>query len=328
MKAIVPAAGIGTRLRPHTYSLPKALLYVAGRPIISHILDEIRELDDITSIVLIVGYKGDLIREYVDAEYPDMKIDYVHQAERKGIGHAIYMTREVADAGEPLLIVLGDTIIRTDLRRIVASPTCALGVKEVEDPRRFGVAETEGGRIVRLVEKPSEPKSNLALVGLYFLQDSGQLFETLQEQQDKDIRTRGEYQITDVLQMMIDKGTAFAPFEIDEWFDCGKAETLLETNRELLADRRDAPPEIPGSIIVPPVAIAPTAKITNSIIGPHVSVAAGSVIESSIIRDSVIDQGANVSSCVLEESIIGSQAVIRGIINKMNIGDSSEVVFK
>lgn len=327
MKVIVPAAGVGTRLRPHTHTLPKALLYVAGRPIISHILDEVVKLD-ISSVVLIIGYKGELIEKYIREEYPDLAVDFVVQTKRKGIGHAIYLTREVADTDESLLVILGDTVIRTDLGRITASTESALGVKEVADPRRFGVAEVTGGRVVKLVEKPENPKSNLAMVGLYYLKDAHLLFRTLQEQQQRDIRNHGEYQITDALQMMIDGGTKFAPFEIEEWFDCGKAETLLETNRRLLADKGGKAPEIPGSIIIPPVAIAPTARINNSIVGPHVSIAADAIVENSIVRDSVLDRGSAVTNCLLEESIVGSQAVIKGAIRKMNVGDSSEIVFK
>jgi glucose-1-phosphate thymidylyltransferase len=326
VKAVIPAAGIGTRLRPHTYTLPKALLYVAGRPIISHILDEVRELD-ITSVVLIVGYKGELIEEYVSKEYKDLKIDYVYQEERRGIGHAVYLTRDAADMGEPLLVILGDTILKTDLKRIVSLDTNALGVKEVEDPRRFGVCEVADKKIVRLVEKPKNPPSNLAVVGLYYIIDSRLLFEVLEEQQKKDIKNHGEYQITDALQMMIDKGAQFVPFEIEEWFDCGKPEALLETNRQLLTGHDDIPP-IEGSIILPPVSIAPTVKIINSIVGPYVSIAANSVVENSIVKDSVLDQGSSVSDCLLESSIIGSQAVIRGGFQNLNIGDSSEVIFK
>jgi glucose-1-phosphate thymidylyltransferase len=170
LKAIIPAAGIGTRLRPHTYTLPKALLYVAGKPIIAHILDDVVPLAP-SSIVLIVGYKGELIEQFVRAKYPQLKVDFVFQEERRGIGHAVDLTRKVADTGEPLLIVLGDTIIKTDLKKVVAQKTHVLGVKEVEDPRRFGVAEVSGGRITKLVEKPQEPTSNLALVGLYYLLD-------------------------------------------------------------------------------------------------------------------------------------------------------------
>ena len=325
MKAIIPAAGIGTRLRPHTYTLPKALLYVAGRPIISHILDDVRKLD-VSSVVLIVGYKGELIEEYVSREYKDLDTEFVYQNERLGIGHAVYLTRKVANTGDPVLIILGDTILRTDLERVVDSGTNVLGVKEVDDPRRFGVCEVRGGRIVRLVEKPQDPPSNLALVGLYYLRDSSLLFETLERQVEGDVRNQGEYQITDALQMMIDHGAEFRTFEIRDWFDCGKPEALLETNRQLLIGK-DEIPRTEGSIVIPPVSIAPSARVVNSIVGPYVSIAAGSTVENSIIRDSVLDQGANVCNCLLQGSIVGSQAVVRGGFQHLNIGDSSEVVF-
>jgi glucose-1-phosphate thymidylyltransferase len=325
LKVIVPAAGIGMRLRPHTYTLPKALLYVAGRPIISHILDKVRELD-VSSVVLIVGYKGELIEEYVAKEYPEMKIDFVEQQERKGIGHAISLTRDVADAGEPLLIILGDTIIKTDLHRITASNTNVLGVRGVEDPRRFGVCEVDGSKIVRLVEKPKDPPSNLAIVGLYYIRDSVKLFEMLEEQIDKDIKSHGEYQITDALQMLIDRGSKFTHYEIDEWFDCGKPEALLETNRRLLEGRTETA-QAEGCIVLPPVSIHATAKVSNSIVGPHVSIAGGSSVDNSIVRNSILDQGSSVSDCLLEGSIIGANATIKGGVQRLNIGDSSEVVF-
>lgn len=325
MKAIIPAAGIGTRLRPHTYTLPKALLYVAGKPIISHILDDVRKLD-VTSVVLIVGYKGELIEEYVSREYQDLNTQFVYQNERLGIGHAVNLTRDVANTGEPVLIILGDTILRTDIERVADAGTNVLGVKEVDDPRRFGVCEVRGGKIVRLVEKPKDPPSNLALVGLYYVRDSSLLFDILERQIEGDVRNHGEYQITDALQMMIDRGAEFRPFDIRDWFDCGKPEALLETNRQLLIGR-DEIPRTEGSIVVPPVSIAPSARVINSIVGPYVSIAAGSTVENSIIRDSVLDQGSNVCNCLLQGSIVGSQAVVRGGFQHLNIGDSSEVVF-
>ena len=326
MKAIIPAAGIGTRLRPHTYTLPKALLYVAGKPIISHILDDVVPLAP-SSIVLIVGYKGELIEQFVRAKYPQLKVDFVFQEERRGIGHAVDLTRKVADTGEPLLIVLGDTIIKTDLKKVVAQKTNILGVHEVEDPRRFGVAEVEKGRIVRLVEKPAEPASNLALVGLYYLLDGKALFAAVREIIERNITTNNEYQITDALQLMIDRGGEFAPFAIDEWFDCGKPEAMLETNRKLLKNAASTPP-IEGSIVIPPVSISPGAEIVNSIIGPYVSIAERCVIHSSVVRDSVIAEGASVTDALLESSLIGANAVIRGGFKKLDVGDSSEISFK
>jgi glucose-1-phosphate thymidylyltransferase len=315
VKAIIPAAGIGTRLRPHTYTLPKALLYVAGKPIISHILDDVVPLAP-SSIVLIVGYKGELIEQFVRAKYPQLKVDFVFQEERRGIGHAVDLTRKVADTGEPLLIVLGDTIIKTDLKKVVAQKTNILGVHEVED-----------GRIVRLVEKPAEPASNLALVGLYYLLDGKALFAAVREIIERNITTNNEYQITDALQLMIDRGGEFAPFAIDEWFDCGKPEAMLETNRKLLKNAASTPP-IEGSIVIPPVSISPGAEIVNSIIGPYVSIAERCVIHSSVVRDSVIAEGASVTDALLESSLIGANAVIRGGFKKLDVGDSSEISFK
>ncbi len=326
MKAIIPAAGIGTRLRPHTYTLPKALLYVAGKPIISHILDDVVPLAP-SSIVLIVGYKGELIEQFVRKQYPKLNVDFVFQEERRGIGHAVDLTRRVADTGEPLLIVLGDTIIKTDLEKVVAQPTNVLGVKEVDDPRRFGVAEVANGRITKLVEKPKDPVSNLALVGLYYLVDGAPLFASIRETIDRNITTNNEYQITDALQLMIGRGAQFAPFAIDEWFDCGKPEAMLETNRKLLNDA-GVTPSIEGSIVIPPVSISPGAEIVNSIIGPYVSIAERCVIHSSVVRDSVISEGASVTDALLESSLIGANAVIRGGFKKLDVGDSSEISFK
>jgi len=323
LKAIIPAAGVGTRLRPHTYTLPKALLYVAGKPIISHILDDVVPLDP-SSIVLIVGYKGELIEEYVRKHYSDVNVEFVVQEERRGIGHAVDLCAAYADTDEPLLIVLGDTIIRTDLDRITRSSDSALGVKEVDDPRRFGVCEVEGRRITRLVEKPENPPSNLALVGLYYLNDAHALFAGLRHIIENNIMTRGEYQITDALQRMIDQGTKFEPFLIDEWFDCGKPEAMLETNRKLLEDNAEQVP-VDGSIIIPPVSISPGAKIVSSIIGPYVSVAEGVVIHHSIVRDSVLAEGSTVEHSLLESSLVGANAVIRGGFKRVDVGDSSEI---
>jgi glucose-1-phosphate thymidylyltransferase len=326
LKAIIPAAGIGTRLRPHTYTLPKALLYVAGKPIISHILDDVVPLAP-SSLVLIVGYKGELIEQYVRKQYPQLNVDFVFQEERRGIGHAVDLTRKAADTGEPLLIVLGDTIIKTDLKKVVAHKTNVLGVKEVEDPRRFGVAEVSGGRITKLVEKPQEPASNLALVGLYYLRDGKALFAAVREIIERNITTNNEYQITDALQLMIGRGTEFVPFAIDEWFDCGKPEAMLETNRKLLKNAASTPP-IEGSIVIPPVSISPGAEIVNSIIGPYVSIAERCVIQSSIVRDSVISAGATVTDAQLESCLIGANASIRGGFKKLDVGDSSDISFK
>jgi glucose-1-phosphate thymidylyltransferase len=322
VKAIIPAAGIGTRLRPHTYTLPKALLFVAGKPIICHILDEVLALGP-SSIILIIGYKGDLIQNYVEKHYPDAPVEFVVQEQRKGIGHAVSLTESVANTGEPLLIILGDTIIKADLRSLIAMETNVLGVKSVEDPRRFGVCILEENRIVGVVEKPENPPSNQAIVGLYYIPNSGLLFDSLHKLIENDIKRLGEYQITDALQQMIESGAEFRPFTIEEWFDCGKRDALVETNRCLLEG--SPAPTLEGSVLIPPVSVSPQAKVVNSIIGPNVSVAPEVEIENSIIRDSVLDAGASVMDSLLDGSIVGSKAVVVGEFQSLNIGDSCEI---
>jgi len=223
--------------------------------------------------------------------------------------------------------VLGDTIIKTDLKAVVSRKNNVLGVKEVEDPRRFGVCEVQGDRIIRLVEKPADPPSNLALVGLYYLQHGASLFDAIRHNIERNVTTNNEYQITDALQLMIERGESFSPFVIDEWFDCGKPEAMLETNRKLLKNAPGARP-IEGSIVIPPVSISPSAEIINSIVGPYVSIADRVVIHSSVVRDSVLSEGAMVTDALLESSLIGANAVIRGGFKKLDVGDSSEISFK
>ena len=220
MRAIIPVAGVGSRLRPHTYMLPKVLLNVAGKPILAHILDKIIG-EGITEATFVVGHMSDKIREYVSSAYPKFSAEYVEQEERLGLGHAIYLSRNTI-GGEPVLIILGDTIFDVDLKPVLKNGVSSLGVKHVEDPRRFGVAEKVNGHISRLVEKPENPISNLAIVGLYYLKNARLLVACLNELVDKDIRTKGEYQLTDALQMMIDRGEKMTTFDVEGWFDCGK----------------------------------------------------------------------------------------------------------
>jgi glucose-1-phosphate thymidylyltransferase len=324
IKAIIPVAGVGTRLRPHTHTTPKALIHVAGRPILAHILDDLVRLG-VTDVVLVVGHMSEAIRGYVDAHYGHLRRDYVEQTERLGLGHAVRMTRDLV-IGHPVFIVLGDTIFRADFSAVVGGAESAIGVREVEDPRRFGIVETRDGVATRLVEKPDQPTSNLAIVGVYYLTDSNLLFEALDMLVEKDLRTKGEYQLTDALQLMIERGHRIVPFLVDGWYDCGKTETLLETNRELL-DRANgtAAAIAPGSIIIPPVAIDPSAVIERSIVGPHASIAARAVVREALVRNSIVNEDAVVEQILLEGSVIGENALVRGNFRHLNVGDSSEV---
>jgi len=324
MKAILPVAGIGSRLRPHTHTTPKALVHVAGKPILGHILDALVPVG-VDEVVLVVGYLGSKIVEYVRKAY-DVRVHVVEQSEPKGLGHAIYLAQQAVKIPEPVLIVLGDTIFQADLKAALERGSSTLGVAEVADPRNFGVVEVREGRIVRLVEKPADPPSNLAIVGVYYLKDSSRLYEALEHVVSSGIRSRGEIQLTDALQVMVDMGEEMTPFTVDAWLDCGSPESLLETNRRLLEQRGSTPKE-PRSdvIIIPPVYIAPSAKVTKSIIGPHVSIASDAVVARSVVRHSIINQGAQVEDILLSDSIIGERAAVVGNYTRLNVGDSSEM---
>jgi glucose-1-phosphate thymidylyltransferase len=319
--AIVPAAGVGTRLRPQTHTIPKALINVAGKPILAHILDGLVQAG-IERVVLVVGYMGDRIREYVARRYPGIA-ECVDQPEQLGLGHAVYLTRSLVPDG-PVLIILGDTIVQVVYGDFLGGENAVLGVKAVEDPRRFGIAVVEDGLVRALVEKPEHPPSNLALVGLYYLPQAAELFTRLEMMMEKKLTNRGEYQLTDALALMLADGTPMKVSLVEGWFDCGKPETLLSTNEHLL---RLAPktPDLPGVMILHPVSIDPTARVSQSIVGPYVSVAAGASIQNSIVRNAIINEHAEVRDMVLEASLVGENAVVRGAFQRLNVGDSSEL---
>jgi len=325
MKAIIPAAGSGTRLLPHTYTVPKPLVHVAGKPILGHILDSL-ENTKVNRIGFIVGDKGEKITEYVESHY-EFKLDHVYQEERKGLGHAIYLyLKDKGFDDEPVLIMLSDTVLDADLTEVLDSQYSCIGAHKVDDPRRFGIVELEGKFIKKLVEKPDEPTSDLGIVGIYLIRNVRLLFECLQQLIEKDIKTRGEYQLTDALQMMLDSGERMTTFTIEGWYDCGTPETLLQTNRHLLR-KTGGSLEIPGSIIIPPVSIAKSAAVQNSIIGPYVSIADGSKVTKSIVEDAIINENANIRNALIRESLIGENAVFDGQFSRLNIGDSSEIAF-
>ncbi|MCK4303799.1 MAG: NTP transferase domain-containing protein [Candidatus Eisenbacteria sp.] len=319
--AIVPAAGVGTRLRPQTHTVPKALVNVAGKPILGHILDALLD-QGITSIKVVVGYMGERIEEYIRERYRK-NIDVIEQSERLGLGHAIAVTAPHVPAG-PVLIVLGDTIVEPEWSDYLSGDEAVIGVKEVEDPRRFGVVEVRGDTALRLVEKPSEPLSNLAIVGLYYFPDSVALFKSLRTLVKGGSKTKGEFQLTDALQSMLENGMRMRVSTVEGWFDCGKPETLLETNQHLLR-KVPQPTPIPGVTLVPPVFVAPTARIEKSILGPNVSVADGAVIRRTIVRDSIVNEHALVEDMLLERSVVGESAVVRGVFQRLNVGESSAV---
>jgi glucose-1-phosphate thymidylyltransferase len=323
MRAIIPVAGFGTRLRPHTYTVPKVLLNVAGKPILAHILDSL-VTSNIAHVTIVVGHMGDQIEQYVRTHYQGLELEFVEQAEPLGLGHAIWCARHKVGP-EPIFIILGDTIFDADISAMLRLPTSAIGVKWVDDPRRFGVVEVRDGFIERLIEKPQQPTSNLAIVGMYLIRNTPLLFECLDHLIAHDRRTKGEFQLTDALQCMVERGETIAAFPIEGWYDCGKPETLLETNRYLLDRlmRSVAPPST--SVVIPPSYVAPTATLERSIVGPYATIADGAVIRDSHIQNSIVGAGASVTAALLNNSLVGNNAVVCGSFHQLNVGDSSQI---
>ena len=321
--AVVPVAGSGTRLRPHTYTRPKPLFNVAGQPIIGHILDRLVALG-IRQIALVVGSMGEHIVEYVQQREDFATVVSVEQKELLGLGHAVSLVRSVVHA-DSMLIVYGDTVFQADLQPVVNSvEEGMLGVKQVDDPYRFGVVVEKNGRVTRLVEKPDKFVSDQAIVGVNFIRNSGWLFECLNQLMAEDRRTRGEFQLTDALQLMVEQGAHLATFPVEQWFDCGTQEALLVTNRHLLEDA-PVPNHTQETAIIPPVYIDPTAEVRRSVIGPYVSIGAGAQVDSVIARNMIIGAQAVVENIILEDTLIGFQAVVKGRASRLNVGDLSEI---
>lgn len=303
------------------------MLPVAGRPIIGHILTDVAPLEP-DEVRLVVGYYGERVEQYVREAFPTMPVRIVWQEEQLGLGHAVLQALDEGDH-DAVLVVLGDTVFDVDYAAVVAHRDHVLGVRRVPDPERFGIVELgEDDRIVRLVEKPKEPPTDLALVGLYWITDGEKLRAAIAGLVAGEVQTRGEYQLTDALQRMIENGERFVPYEIRDWFDCGKPETLLETNRQLLDRRGGTSGREAGwkhAAIVPPVHLEEGCVIENAVVGPHVSLAKGATIRDAVVRDSIIAQGASVEGLVLERSIIGPEVRVRRRPAVLNLGDNSEM---
>lgn len=330
MKVIIPVAGVGTRLRPHTYTQPKPLIPVAGKPIISFIIDRLVD-DGITNFVFVIGHLGEKIRLYLEKRYPNLNKEFVVQENRLGLGHAIWTARKVLVGVDELFIILGDTIYDTDLNHFIHTDGSCIGVKKVNDPGNFGVAEiNDKGQIIKMIEKPKIPKSNKALVGLYKIREVDVLVQSLDYLVSNDIRTNDEYQLTDALMIMVEKGINFSPITINNWYDCGKKEVLLQTNAMLLKKEDFASIDLPAyynTIIIHPVAIGKDCNISNCIVGPHVTIGDNTVIRHSVVSESIIGNYALIEEIVLKESVIGNDTSIKGFRQSLNIGDNTEIDF-
>lgn len=327
MKAIIPVAGAGTKLRPHTYTQPKALIPVAGKTILSYIIEQLADAG-VTEFILVVGYLGDKITDYARANYPHLNITIIHQNERKGLGHAVYLCKEAVQ-GDELIITLGDTICEYHVEDLLARKESVLGIKKVDDPREFGVAETdESGTVTRVIEKPQIPRTNNALVGIYKIVNSALLFKCIEQVMQGCGSVEDEMGLTPALDCMIASGEHFGSLKVTNWFDCGKKETLLESNATLLkkwGSEVNNQENFENTIIVPPVRIAAGCTISNAIIGPNVTIGEKTTIQYSIVKDSIVGSFTKLYDVVLNNSIIGSDTEIKGETRTLNIGDNTEI---
>ncbi len=325
MKVIIPLAGKGTRLRPHTYITPKPMLKVAGKPVIDYLLDDLEKLGGIEQIVYITGHLKEKVEDYArkESDFPSV---FVEQTVQNGTASAVDLARPYVD--QPVLIIFVDTIFDADLSLVQKTDADGIiWVKEVEDYQRFGVVVTDkDGYMTKIVEKPSTPISKRANIGLYYIKNWKLLYEGIAYVMQQPTN-KGEYYLTDAFQYMIDKGAKIKVVDVEGWYDAGKLDTLLETNQAMLErGRARRPATVPaGSTIIDPVYIEDNVTLTNSTVGPNVSLQAGAVIVRSTVKDSIVGDGAKITDCQLSGSMIGNEVVLEGVKGQVTIGDSSEV---
>jgi len=330
LKIVIPMAGYGTRLRPHTWSRPKQLISLAGKGVLSHILDMFNTLADPSNVeyIFIVGYLGDKIEAYMQKNHPDLNAKYVIQSEMRGQSHAIHLAKEYLNG--PMLMVFADTLIETDLSFLKNTDSAVIAwVKPVPDPRRFGVTEIgEDGYVKRLIEKPKEMYNNLAVVGFYYFAESADLITAIEEQFERGLRLKGEYFLADAVNIMLESGTRMTTQRVDVWLDAGTAEAVLETNRYLLNNGHDNSAEVSHRTdvtVIPPVYVHPSADVRTSVIGPYASIGANCVVNNSIIRESILEDDAKTNDIILNQSLMGQNACVKGHPRSFNVGDNSEI---
>lgn len=326
MKVIIPVAGIGSRLKPHTHTIPKALLSVAGAPMLDFIVREV-ELLNPDKVVFIIGHLGEKIQEHILKTYPELPTEFREQRDPQGLGQAVFLG---LDEGEKeTLIILGDTLFETDLNKVIHDDFSSIGTHQVEDARRFGVVVKNGRFVTDLLEKPDQPPTQEAIVGIYWLKDGSLLRNAIQEMMDQNERIHGEYQLTNALQKLVHQGCMITTFDVPGWFDCGKVETLLDTNRYFLLRRHKEGITLPthcvDTVIIPPVSISLTANVRGSVIGPYVTIGSNASVCNSIVRNCVIEKEAKISAVLLSSSLIGPYAEVNGNFQSLNISESSEV---
>jgi glucose-1-phosphate thymidylyltransferase len=327
MKAVIPVAGAGTHMRPHTHTQPKPLIPVAGEPILSHIIKKLHSAG-IKDFIFVVGYMGDKIKNYLDAHFKNIiHYECVVQEPRLGLAHAIYLCKNFLINEPEIVIYLGDIIVDADFSEIINFPHSLVTLHPVSNPCEYGVAIVdEQNKILHLTEKPKIPKSNLALVGIYKIKEVNLLFDTLEKVLNQSLKT--EYHLTEALMLMIQEHVNIYGYKVNNWYDCGKKEALLQSNRLLMKSLPTfSQPTYINSVIIPPISIHPSVIIEDSIIGPYVAIGESTVIKKSIIEDAIIGSFATLDRIILKNSIVGNDTSLKGRSQSINIGDNTEINF-
>jgi glucose-1-phosphate thymidylyltransferase len=323
MKVIIPLAGKGTRLRPHTHITPKPMLKVAGKPVMDYVMDDVQRLGTVDQVVYITGHLKERVEEHARTKYSIPGV-FIEQKVQDGTAGAVALARPYVDA--PVLIIFVDTIFDADLSVInTIDADGIIWTEEVEDYQRFGVVVTDAdGNMTKIVEKPSEPISKRANIGLYYIRNWKLLYEGIDHVLSQP-KNKGEYFLTDAFQYMIERGAKIKAIDVAGWYDAGKIDTLLQTNRAMLERGRARKPSGLGGTIVEPVYIEDDVTIEDSVVGPNVSIGEGTIIESSRISDTIIGEKARIARCELSASLIGDAVVLVGVKGEVTIGDHSEV---
>jgi glucose-1-phosphate thymidylyltransferase len=336
LKIVIPMAGWGTRMRPHTWSKPKPLIGVAGRTALDYLLGMFATLpdrEDVEFVFILSPYLGEVqIPAFIEQHYPDLKASYVVQAEMRGQSHALYLARNFLSG--PMISCFSDTFIETDFSFLAREKTDGvIWVKAVPDPRRFGVAEVGSeGWVTRLTEKPQTVENNLALVGCYYFRRSQDLMSAIEEQMERNIQLKDEFFLADAVNILLERKALFRPHLVDAWLDTGTIDATLETNRYLLEKAWSSAPQVasrPGVKIHPPVFIDESAWIEASVIGPYASLGANCRVSGSRVEDSILEAGCEIQDASLKGCLIGARAKVhgRGLQENLtlNIGDDSAV---
>ncbi len=325
MKVIVPLAGKGTRLLPLTKRVPKPLVRVAGRPVMDYVMDAVKGLD-VDELIVITGHLKDVVERYIVERY-DVKATFVEQKTLDGTAGAINLARPYVDS--PVLIIFVDTVFEADLSLINrVDADGIIWVKEVEDYQRFGVIVTDaGGYMTRIVEKPSTPISRLANIGLQYVRDWKALFDGIAHVLKQPPGKGGEYYLTDAFQYMVDRGRRLLTAPVAGWYDCGKVDTLLETNQHLLERGRARIPSgpCPRCTIVPPVYIEDGVTIHDATVGPNVSIEAGSFVAESTVANSILGRNVRVVRGTVKDSLVGDDQKIEGKTVLQSVMDAGEL---